>query len=36
MKPLLILRVNVGSKYGGVIPLNIYHDNDQYFKEVAE
>lgn len=36
MKPILILRVNVGKDHGGVLPLNIFYNNDSYFREATE
>lgn len=35
MKPLVILRINVGPAFGGVIPLHIFHTDDHYLRLVA-
>lgn len=36
MKPILILRINVGPECGGVIPLKIFYNDDAYFKQVTD
>ncbi len=32
MKPIVILKINVGDEHGGIIPVNIFYNDDSYFK----
>eukprot|EP00347_Sterkiella_histriomuscorum_P021328 403334383 len=36
MKPLLILKINVGQENGGVIPLKIYQNDEAYFNKITD
>ncbi len=36
MKPILILKINVGEDNGGVIPLKIYQNDEAYFNKITE
>ena len=36
MRPILVLRINVGPESGGVIPLQIFYNDDSYFKQVTD
>lgn len=36
MKPILILKVNVGTEMGGIIPLQVLYNDENYFKDLAE
>ena len=35
-KPILILKVNVGSEYGGIIPLEVLYNDENYFRDIIE
>ena len=36
MKPLLILKVDLGKENGGIIPLKIFQDDEDYFKRIID
>ena len=36
MKPILILKVNVGAEYGGVIPLEVLYNDENYFRDLID
>ena len=36
MKPILILKVNVGPEYGGIIPLEVLYNDENYFRDLVE
>ena len=36
MKPMLILKVNLGDNYGGVQYLNLHKNEETYFKRIIQ
>lgn len=36
MKPIVILKINVGEEAGGILPLPVLYNDDNYFRDLTE
>jgi hypothetical protein len=36
MKPILILKINLGEEAGGIVPLKVLYNDDNYFRDLTD